>query len=213
MRAALSPALLGLLLAPLLVIPAPAYAQDAPAAVQVAPLSAAERAHLVRAREEQKMARDLYMAFAEAYPDARVFRSLEREEGYHMGRVYELLTTYEIPDPVGAHGPGYFEDQELQRLYTAALAEGRTSYAAALRATARVEELDLVDLARALDASTTPALDRVFEQLARGSRRHLRTAVQALAAAGETYAPQHLSREAFDAVLREEAPRGSAGAR
>lgn len=210
MRAASVLPLLGLLALPAFVaLPAP-FVPPSVALVADTTLTEVEKAHLFRAREEEKLARDLYNAFAEAYPAVEAFENARRTEAQHMAYVGAALTDLNLDDPVGGRSPGHYASPEMQRRYDAALAAGRVSLAAALRESAGVVELDLVDLDRALAETALPDLDRLYARLARGSRHHLRLFVTTLAdSMGEAYAPQHLSREAFDAVMRGEPARAA----
>ena len=127
MRAVLTPALLGVLVAPVLISPSspPLSAAGPPA------LTASERATLVRSREEEKLSRDLYRALGEVYPDVMPFQHIPHAEQRHMDAVGSLLTAYGVPDPVGRNAPGVFRDPEIQQRYTELVARGRTSKAAA----------------------------------------------------------------------------------
>ena len=57
----------------------------------------------------------------------------------------------------------------------------------------------LVDLCRRVDSRKVTR--RVYEALIKGSRNHLRAFMQNLDAAGEPYAPQFLTQQAFDAIV------------
>jgi len=57
--------------------------------------------------EEEKVARDVYEAFAQKY-DQRVFENIARSEQHHLDKMSELLTTCgeEIPRAVRKDKPG-----------------------------------------------------------------------------------------------------------
>ncbi len=86
------------------------------------------------------------------------------------------------------------------------VAQGSASLVEALQVGALIEELDIADL-RAR-ASTAPDVQFVFDNLERGSRNHLRAFVRQLNSRGATYAPSHLSRADFDAIVTSPMERG-----
>ena len=51
------------------------------------------------AREEERMARDLYQLFADTYDQARAFANVTKAEQRHFDAVGRLLTAYGVADP------------------------------------------------------------------------------------------------------------------
>ncbi|NUN71085.1 MAG: DUF2202 domain-containing protein [Bacteroidetes bacterium] len=138
------------------------------------PLTAYVEEGLVFMREEEKLARDIYTAFAAKY-NARVFKNITRSEQRHMDALKVLLDRYGIPDPVGTNAPGVFTDQKLQELYDALLAKGSVSLTEAYAVGKMIEEVDIADLderSAGLDAGSDVAA--VYAQLRRASENHLR---------------------------------------
>ena len=166
-----------------------------------------ESALLLHLREEEKLARDVYDRFAASEP---LFATLADAERNHFEAVGRLLSTRGLHDPAQNRAPGAFEDRAFAELYTAFVARGTTPVAR-LEVGLEIEELDLSDLERALAIATSPDVRRVFTNLARGSRNHLRHLHASLAAAGGSYAPRHLSREAYDAIVGSPIERGGGG--
>ena len=80
-------------------------------------LSEAELALLQHMREEEKLARDVYITLNEKWND-KVFLKISASEQRHMDAVLNLLKKYNLPDPVGDNGVGVFTDGDLQELYT-----------------------------------------------------------------------------------------------
>ena len=72
-----------------------------------------------------------------------------------------------------------------------------------------IEELDIVDLREALLSVEHASLTRVYENLMRGSRNHLRSFVSFLAEEGATYEPQYLTQEEFDEIVSSPMERGN----
>jgi hypothetical protein len=168
-------------------------------------LDAAEAAGLRWMREEEKLARDVYLALADLW-DVRVFANIARSEQSHMDAVETLLDRYGLEDPVGANPAGVFSDPEIQGLYDALLARGRTSLVEALAVGATIEDLDIVDLRER--ATDVPDIARVYANLEMGSANHLRAFVTNLERRGASYAPAYLSQADFDAIVSSPRTRG-----
>lgn len=161
-------------------------------------LSDAERASLLYMREEEKLARDVYLLGA---ANLQVFSNIARSEQMHMDAVLSLLERYALEDPVADHPEGVFADAELQGLYNTLAARSEDSVIEALRVGAEIEEIDLVDLDAALDDVAHPDIARVYENLAKGSRNHLRAFYRNLSMRGIRYVPQHLDAATFEAIV------------
>ena len=175
-------------------------------------LDAAETAGLVFTREEEKLARDVYLALHETWQTA-IFVQIAGAEQRHMDAVKGLLDRYGIVDPVGANPAGVFADARLASLYSDLVAKGRLSLAEALVVGATIEDLDLADVGRLIGESDNADLDLVYGNLARGSRNHLRSFVSQLGVAGGSYTPVYLSAEVYAQVLASPQERGVNGQR
>lgn len=124
--------------------------------------------------EREKLARDLYTAFADATDEIR-FAHLAHAESHHLRALQAMLDVYEVTDPTDGNGPGEFTDSEVAADYEAMLEEGSGSDEAALEV-ARELEKSLTDrLEAAADDVEDDASDvsRVYEHLAFGSEHHL----------------------------------------
>lgn len=163
-------------------------------------LNAAEKAALLLLREEEKLARDVYLKLYELwnYP---IFRNIGESEAQHMESVGILLDRYNISDPVGEDDPGVFQSAELQKLYGELIEQGSESFAAALTTGATIEDLDIADLQAALEESDNQDIGIVFQNLMKGSRNHLRSFVSQLERLNLTYSPQYISQEYFEQIL------------
>ena len=136
-------------------------------------LSQAEVDTLMYMREEEKMARDLYISFNELYgTTVRVFGNISRSEQKHMDAVKGLLDAYGLTDPVVDDAVGKFTNPELLGQYEKLLAKGNT-LKGALEVGILVEEQDLEDLAAAMNETDEPCIDRVYSNLLKGSTNHL----------------------------------------
>jgi hypothetical protein len=174
-----------------------------PLHLQLAPtgsVSDDEAAALAFMREEEKLAHDVYAALYEMW-GLPVFQNIAASEQAHANAVLSLLQAYGLPDPASGNGPGQFSDPALQNLYDQMLVQGSQSLLDGLRVGATIEEVDILDLQARLAQTTNAAITQVYQNLLAGSENHLRSFVGMLARQGETYAPQYLSQEAYDAIL------------
>ncbi|MBI4917822.1 MAG: DUF2202 domain-containing protein [Acidobacteria bacterium] len=183
------------------------------ATLPVGTLSQAETEGLRFIREEEKLARDVYTTL---YADwqAREFLNIAGSEQRHMDAVKALLDRYAVADPVGANPVGVFADPRLQSLHDQLVARGRLSLVDALTVGATIEDLDLRDVAAELAEADDVDLDTVYQNLAKGSRNHLRAFVAALAAEGATYTPQYIGADTYATIIasaRERGPVDAAG--
>jgi hypothetical protein len=163
-------------------------------------LDETETADLLHMREEEKLARDVYIALAEKW-QLRIFRNIAKSEQKHMDALLLLLDKYGIEDPVGDNAVGTFTDADLQSLYTRLVATGQESEVDALRVGATIEDLDIADLQAALGRTDEEDVTLVYEHLMQGSRNHLRAFVRQLEKRDETYTPQSISQEDYDAIV------------
>ena len=136
-------------------------------------LSDAEIDTLMYMREEEKMARDLYIRFNEMYgATVSVFGNISRSEQKHMDAVKGLLDAYGLVDPVKDDGVGVFTNRVLAAQFTELLDQGDT-LKGALGVGVIVEEQDLEDLVAAMKEADEPCIDRVYSNLLKGSTNHL----------------------------------------
>jgi hypothetical protein len=143
------------------------------AAIAPEEISPEERASLIFMREEEKVARDVYIAMYQRWGH-RTFNNISRSEEVHMRAILILLNRYSIPDPVGNNGIGVFTDQNLQQLYNQLIARGNTSLTEALRVGVLIEEVDIRDLTIALTVVDNRDIILVYNNLLSGSQNHLR---------------------------------------
>ncbi|RLD51581.1 MAG: ferritin, partial [Bacteroidetes bacterium] len=102
-------------------------------------------------REEEKVARDVYIYLYEIHP-LRPFLNISKSEQAHMDAIKYLIDAFDIEDPVGENPEGVFQNEELQELYDALIEKGSTSREEALRVAALIEEVDIIDLRTELDS-------------------------------------------------------------
>ncbi len=150
-------------------------------------------------REEEKLARDVYISLFAMY-DNQVFNNISNSEQRHMDEVLKLLNTYNIEDP-SLDETGKFSNQILQQLYDDLMAQGSISEVEALIVGATIEDVDIRDLELFITETTNEDIIKVYEFLNCGSRNHMRAFISKLNDLGVTYTPQFITQEQFDSII------------
>jgi len=178
--------------------------------MEIAPLSAQEEQDVVYMREEEKLARDVYRAMSDLW-DVPTFFQISQSEQRHMDALARVIVRYDLEDPVVDDTEGVFANPVFVALYGDLVEAGSASMVEALKVGALIEELDIVDLRNALALTDHADLERVYGNLMRGSRNHLRAFAALITAAGETYEAQYLTQEEFDEIAASPFERGNGG--
>lgn len=165
-------------------------------------VSADENLGLVYMREEEKLARDVYITLYEIY-DNNVFNNISKAEQQHMDKVLTLLETYNIEDPALAE-IGVFYNDTLQQLYDDLILLGSESEIAALTIGATIEDLDIRDLDEFSEGLTDPDIINLYNVLNCGSRNHMRAFNFQLNSLGVTYTPQFITQDKFESIINGE---------
>lgn len=129
-------------------------------------------ADIAFSRDEERLARDLYRAFADRY-DVAIFEHIASSEQRHFDAIGRLLSRYGVADPAAKAKAGSYSDPVLQKLYDGWLAQGSASVEAAYAVGVALEMRDIADLERMIAAKPGADVARVFELLVNGSRHHL----------------------------------------
>ncbi len=167
-------------------------------------LSDAETAGLIKMREEEKLARDVYQALGEKW-NVPVFTHIAVSEARHTDAVKSLLSAHGVADPVSDDTRGVFQNAELAKLYTELVTRGSSSLVEAYRVGAYIEDLDIADLEKEIAATTHEDIRVVYEHLQKGSENHMRAFNRNIEiATGETYTPTFISKDALEIILNSE---------
>jgi hypothetical protein len=159
-------------------------------------------------REEEKLARDVYLALYEQW-DLPIFWRIASSEQRHMDAVGILLEKYELADPA-LEQAGEFSEPDLNALYDELVAKGLTSQEDALYVGATIEDLDIYDLQQLLTLIDNKDIGIVFGNLLNGSMNHLRAFTRLLP---EDYEAQYLTQQEVEEILTMPRERGRYGAR
>jgi hypothetical protein len=165
------------------------------------PLTQSEIDDLKFLREEEKLARDVYLFSYEKY-QVSSFNSISQSEQKHMNSVLNLMNKYGIPDSASSE-IGIFNNPDLQLLYTALTTQSDISLEEALKAGATIEDLDINDISDFISNTTKSDLLNVYDNLTCGSKNHIRSYTSQLSSNGVTYIPQFISDEHYNTILSE----------
>lgn len=184
-----------------------------------------ERLHLVFMREEEKLARDVYITLGIQYPALTIFGNITQSEERHTCSVCDMLEKYQIPDPSTNNNVGAFTGEEFGWYFTEKFDQltrrGSASPLDALYVGAFIEELDMLDINQCpkvivdtIDSinsvdecgkvyTDNADIQRLYQSLLDGSKSHLRAFVSNIEkeiGAGN-YEAQILTQEEVDAIL------------
>ena len=154
-------------------------------------------------REEEKLARDVYLTLYEKWNTINIFYNIAQSEQRHMDSIKQLLDKYSIDDPTQGNDIGVFTNLELQTLYNQLISEGDQSLIDALTVGGKIEELDIIDLTTYISLTDKADIQQVYHNLLKGSENHLRAFVKALKNQGITYEPFYLSQQEFDDIINQ----------
>jgi hypothetical protein len=133
-------------------------------------LTQAEIDGLLQMREEEKVARDVYLTFSGLYK-APVFSNIAKSEQAHMDAILNLIKGYGLTDPayteVGKFTPAF------QNLYDQLVKDGKASLKAALEVGVKIEVMDIADLEQHISETKVPNILQVYKNLLAGSKNHL----------------------------------------
>ena len=170
------------------------------------PLTAEEEAGLIYVREEEELARDLYMTIFNNKGLISFQNISLNSESKHAQTMLDLLNTYGVADPSTGQ-PDTYSSPELQTLYNQLLADATgpaSTDLSALMVGALVEEVDIFDITqmKVLVQPEHAAIIAAYDNLLCGSRNHLRAFVpQIEALTVTTYTPQFLPAAEVQAIL------------
>ena len=133
-------------------------------------LTAAEEEGLLFMREEEKLARDVYLFLLDKW-GLRVFANIAASEQRHMDAVLYLLGKYDLDDP--ALAPGLFQNAELQDLFELLVAKGEKSLVDAIEVGILIEKTDIEDIEILLGQTDKNDIIQVYSNLLDGSYSHL----------------------------------------
>ena len=169
-------------------------------ALPVEPLSDGELAALSFMREEEKLARDVYLYLHDLW-GSQIFINISNSEQTHTDAVAHLIEKYGLTDPSLGKLEGEFVDPILLGLYDMLIAQGTPSLMDGLLVGATIEDLDIYDLHRQMINVDNQDITLVFEMLLKGSRNHMRSFSSQLDGMNVVYTPVYISQEEYDSII------------
>lgn len=175
--------------------------------IEPSSLSEDEISGLILMREEEKLARDVYLTLYDKW-NLRIFNNIANSEQTHTDAVKVLLDRYDLEDPVKDDAVGVFTSLDLKTLYDELVSRGSASLLDALVVGATIEDLDIKDLNELLTQTDNEDIILTYNNLNRGSRNHLRAYVQQIESNGGSYSPQYISQSEYNSIISSDQERG-----
>ena len=148
-------------------------------------LTEVEIADLLYMREEEKLARDVYLTFFDKYKSL-VFNNIYKSEQVHMDAILNLIKGYGLEDPAKSE-IGKFTNSDLQSLFDELILKGEVSLVEALKVGVDIEILDIDDLLKAINETDKVNIKQVYTNLFKASETHLKSFTFNLQRLGVTY--------------------------
>ena len=158
-----------------------------------------EVSDLLFLREEEKLARDVYLYSYHKYGQ-QIFKNISDSESKHMNSVLELLNKYNIEDPV-LDEVGKFKDEHLQEIYDALIEKSEVSLIEALLVGNTIEDLDIYDISKNEERTDREDILTVYNSLKCGSRNHLRSFNSLVLNNDVIYTVQYITDTEFNEIV------------
>ncbi len=167
-------------------------------------LSDEEIQGIILMREEEKLARDVYLALYEKW-GINSFYNIAQSEQKHFDSVgNELIDYFNLDDPVKNDIPGVFSSEQLQNLYYELLEKGLSSIQGAVEVGLTIEDLDIYDLQDLIDSTDNPTIENVYKNLQSGSVNHMGAFFAQAEKYSVEYQFQFISQEQYMAAVNGE---------
>jgi hypothetical protein len=125
-----------------------------------------QAAGLLFMANEEKLAHDVYAAFAEQY-GVPIFSNIAESESMHQQAVNVVLERYGLEDTAISLPAGEFSDPLIASLYETLIEQGSASLEAAIGVGVLIEETDIADLESRMEdlVASAPDLESGMEEL------------------------------------------------
>ena len=162
-------------------------------------LTQTEKDDLLTLREEEKLARDVYLYAFDKY-GLDISSNISQSEQTHMDKILDLLNKYGLEDPALANR-GEFTNQTLQTLYNDLTAQVDVSELTALVVGATIEDLDIRDIEDFESRTDKSDILSVYDKLKCGSRNHMRAYYNQLVLQDYIYNTQFISSDELSDII------------
>jgi len=163
-------------------------------------LDAAETAGLRQMLQEEKLARDVYLAM-DYFWSLPIFGNIARSEQEHMDLVRLLYTRYNLKDPLPSDQVGVYADPMFTQLFTILVIVGSQSIHNALWIGTAIEDLDIDDLMKLINKTDNSDIKMIYHNLCKGSRNHLRAYYPNLLRWNGSYQALFIDQKLFDQII------------
>ena len=143
-------------------------------------------------REEEKLARDVYLTLFDTW-GLNIFLNISAAEQRHTDQVLTRLSALGLADPVMSDAIGVFTEPMFTVLFNDLVSQGNISETDALIVGATIEDLDIRDIQEMAARTTDPTTLSMYASLECGSRNHMRSFYSALLSRGVTYRAQFIT--------------------
>jgi hypothetical protein len=134
-------------------------------------LSIQEKDDLLYMWEEEKLARDVYLALGSRY-GSKVFNNISGSEQAHMDSIKHLLIQVSLDVPVDEMQTGNFQNSDISQLYSELVQRGNLSLNDAYQVGLDIENLDIDDLSTKINMASDPGIKEVYNKLLSASYKH-----------------------------------------
>ncbi|WP_111707570.1 DUF2202 domain-containing protein [Lutibacter citreus] len=162
-------------------------------------LSEDEISDVLFLREEEKLARDVYLYAYDLYK-LSIFNNIAKSEQSHMDNVLTLIDNYGLEDPIFEER-GKFKNIELQELYNTLIKQCNLSLLDAFLVGNTIEDLDIYDIIKNESRTSKTDILDVYSSLKCGSKNHLRSFYKQVTQSNGDYNPVYISSEEFNLIV------------
>jgi len=137
-------------------------------------LNDAITADIIKMRDEEQLAKDVYNTLSITYSDTSIFSNIStRSEAKHQEMVETLVKKYNIATSV-ENDTGIYNNTDFGTLYNTLVNEGSASYIDALKVGCKIEVLDIDDLekSKSILSDNSDDIEMVYDNLEEGSFKH-----------------------------------------
>lgn len=135
-------------------------------------LSDLEEENIIHLREEEKLARDVYLIMYDVWGQ-KIYLNISDSEQRHMDAVKQLIDKYGLEDPVVDDSSCVFTNQDFAKLCEELVTKGELSLEDGYEAGVIIEEMDIEDIQRMIGDTDKPDILKVLGSLLEGSVNHL----------------------------------------
>jgi len=135
-------------------------------------LSPEEAAGIIFMRQEEKLARDVYIVLYQVW-EYKLFDNISKAEQNHMEAVKRLIVRYDLEDPIVSDEVGVFSSPVFQQMFDDYVLQGQQSLLDAMQTGQAIEQQDIEDLENQLSFADNQDLVNVYTNLKAASENHL----------------------------------------